>query len=145
MFSRHKRTVETLTLRRGIEEITLDLTCDTVCVKEAKALLEAIFSQVLHDGMAGLSCGVDTASGEPWLRYHGRSESSEGPASWDMVPPPAFVYPAMIKYLLGAAELLPQMPLQGRLRARCEDRELVLMAKFGDAFSFEIKFPEPEG
>ena len=142
---RHKQTAETLTLRRGPGEFDLELTRDTVCVKEAKALLEAILSQVLNDEMAGLSCGVDSATGEPWLKYHGRSESSEGPASWDMEPPPVFVYPAMIKYLLTAAELLPQMPLQGRLRARCEDRELVLMAKFGDGLSFEIQFPETEG
>ncbi|MGB2986247.1 MAG: hypothetical protein WBE26_10220 [Phycisphaerae bacterium] len=91
--------------------------------------------------MTKLRIGVDRKTKEPWMKFFGPRWYCQ-PIWWDMVPPPADSYPTMLQICLSLAELEPQIPITGMIRAAKGRKHLPLQLEIDQIDSIQIAWGE---
>ncbi len=75
-------------------------------------MLVLLLSQVTSDGMTGVELGL--RDDETYLIYRADwNDASAG--SWEMVPPPREIYPALVQAIIWHTDFDPERPGNGRL------------------------------
>lgn len=101
---RRPGTIDVGTLRPGTTR-TISDDCRALRVSDSpiSQLLGAIIAQAWHDGMTKVHLGIDGATQTMFLRYYGPS-NWESPLWWEMSPPPAERYSALVQTLIANAQ-----------------------------------------
>lgn len=106
----------------------------------AAQLLGLLLLQAMTDRMGFIRIGVDTAAGRSHMRY-GRLDGAGREESWEMVAPPAELFPFLLQYLMSVTKLEPSFPIHGTAVARKGDNRIQLSVAFDTSHGFEIRWP----
>ena len=118
----------------GEQEIALD-------EKRVLKLVGAIVYQAMWDGMLKVRIGVDSETGEAWMKYFGPVEYDEQ-VWWDMVPPPVEFYPKTIQDIFSVVKLESQVAFQGIIPAIVDGKQLDLNFAMDSLDYFQISWSE---
>jgi hypothetical protein len=110
----------------------------------AAELIAFILLQSVRDGMSRVVIGVNLSDNEPYMKYCRRDSAGQFEC-WDMVPPPAHMFPFLLQYVLSVTELEPSMPIRGQAAARRDGRDITLQVAITPPSEFTISWDREAG
>jgi len=115
---------------------------DPVCT--ARRVLVAAIAQARHDGMTGVTFSVDPNTGEPKMQYYQTRRAGEI-QYWEMISPPACVFPFLLQVIMTSAELSESIPIEGRITAREGFRKLHLRLRIQSGYVVDLSWEQEPG
>ncbi|GEM_PF-4822668 len=108
-------------------------------VNTARRILAATIAQARHDSMTGVTFSVDPNTGEPKAHYYRTCGGGEM-QSWEMISPPASVFPFILQVIMIIADLSDTVPIEGRIMAREGLRRLDLRLRVPSAYVVDLSW-----
>ncbi len=105
-------------------------------------MLAAILAQAMQDKMGVVRLRMTADGSALSMQYCGPADSDQ-PQWWDMVPPPACVYPQILQALIELADMRPAMPLSGHVPARRDGRPVRIDFELRDGHELTLTWDRP--